>query len=1048
MSRTIDPTVQALLDTPEDGTEIVVVLEVFWTKRTDTAIQPFPPPADATERIWYADRPIPNYPEIKSNILELGNVDAAVQVSQGGQSKSLAVTLDDTNPDGELKQLFDTNDVHKTPVRVWFYVMGTDFATKKFPIFLGQINTPVVWDEGKRTFSFSIVNRIEDAEVGFSAEEGEFPELPEELIGKTWPLCFGTVTNIPALKAVPTLSGILANGVGIRDFTLGSRLTLAEAITCPRTPIGFKCSGSQGLASTMQCNIAFEDDQNCLQSRCIEIELLRLQIAEQAGFEYGQITIFSGEKMPQGWNTGTPVTGGPGTGVPVRATGQGSTGRLNRLTLNIQGGLFTGYFDGTPETPSQVFVIESRQHPRFDPSTGTVLVDPVGTVIESKCPADQFAGQDSDSDFTDTFSGPVWTGLRSSRISWEAFRNAKAADFFWAPGGATVTIEDVREIIYVANILPSTVHSVKAKRFLNGNEFLLSVPTEFYEVRQTDYVGYQMMEVVFQRPLSVESKETGGGWSDEIYVTMTSSVGPNTVDIIEWFINTYTTFAIDAASFNDVRTKLDNYPMHFPLLRRPNLLSILQDLSRKARCALWQVNDTFFIKYLAEEPTPVATITYDDIIKDNPDESGRTLFKMDLTKTEDLITKQTAKWRKDYSPFILKDNTLILRHNVIRYGTHSNEEDYFPYVHLDIVRKSATFHLIRSANTWKKIKISTSLAYTLLEPFDAVTLRLNDLARDDDGNTVDVIGVIEKAILDSKGKRINLEIWTPVRSGELLPYDFAFPAGISESALYPTLEARNAGEAGSGTEPNFSTIAPPGHPLRVDHGTIFSGLSLGCNGAGVTSLKPGECRQDHGDRKPSDIDDKKPNVDVNTDDQTSDVGGGSSPISNGAGYGTGSSQWLNNDRTNKAEGDGGRGREVAEQGGTGDSPSSGDNSDTVEQPLDQEFLDDLPDADEVEAPYKCVVTVAAFDTTESGGICGPIPATIRIEKYAYDSTEAATTLCGNLSGRSSCSGVPPCNTCVSSCTVSCTGDPADAGDGSLIGFSTNNSGTDAVILGG
>jgi hypothetical protein len=164
MARTIDPTVQALLDTPLDGTEIVVVLEVFWTSRTGTEIQTFPPPSGATERRWYADRSIPGFPEVKSNILSLGSVDAAVQVTQGGQSKSVAVELDDTD-DGELKELFDTNDLHKIPVRVWFYVMGTDFATKKFPIFLGQINTPVVWDEGKRTFSFNVVNRRRGSRV-------------------------------------------------------------------------------------------------------------------------------------------------------------------------------------------------------------------------------------------------------------------------------------------------------------------------------------------------------------------------------------------------------------------------------------------------------------------------------------------------------------------------------------------------------------------------------------------------------------------------------------------------------------------------------------------------------------------------------------------------------------------------------------------------------------------------------------------------------------------------------------------------------------------
>ena len=88
MARTIDPTVQTLLEAQLAGTEIVVVLEIFWTDRSDLSVQTFPAPAEATERVWYADRAIAGFPEVKSNILEFSSVDAAVQVTRGGQSKS------------------------------------------------------------------------------------------------------------------------------------------------------------------------------------------------------------------------------------------------------------------------------------------------------------------------------------------------------------------------------------------------------------------------------------------------------------------------------------------------------------------------------------------------------------------------------------------------------------------------------------------------------------------------------------------------------------------------------------------------------------------------------------------------------------------------------------------------------------------------------------------------------------------------------------------------------------------------------------------------
>ena len=994
--RTIDSTVQTLLET-QLGQEIVVVLEIFWTERQDISIQTFPPPAGSTTRIWYADRAIDGFPEVRSNIIALGEIDASVIVSQGGQAASVPVTLDDT--DGEVKRLFDTNDLHKKPVRVWFWVEGTDFATKAFPIFLGQINSPVVWKEGDREFSFEIVNRIEDVEVGFSYEEGSANEVPEELIGKPWPLCFGTTINRQALKAIPSISGILAGGVGIKDFTLGNRIELADAISCPQTPIGFKCSGRY---PNFTCNTAFETDQNCVQARCLELELLRLQLEEQSRYEFRRIVIFGGERFPQG----------------------------EALTLDINGGKFFGQFSGTNTAPTNVFIVSGRRHPRYDPSTGSVVKDPVQTELDSRCPGSLSNGQDSD--YMDIWSGPVWTGLRSSRISWENFRQAAKADFFWAGGGATVTLDNDREITYIANILPSTIHNVRAVRFLNGNEFLLDVPTDFYEVRETDYNGYTVTEIVFERPLSSESKESGGGWRDEIYITQTSTVGPNTVDIIEWFITTYTDYAIDSTSFDATRDKVEVYPMHFCLDTRPNLLTILQDIARQARCALWQTNDEFFIKYLPETPTPVATIVEDDILRDSAEEDGKGTLEVHLTPTEDLVTKMVCEWQKDFSPFIKKPNTLILRHNINRYGTHANKVDYFTYAHLDLVRKSATFWLIRESNSWKRIKLSVPLSFAFLEPFDAVTIDLPDV------NATTFLGIVERAVLDSSGKQVNLEIWTPIRAGEPDAYNFAFPANIAESALFPTLEARDVGDAGSGTDPNFSAIAPPGHPLNPDRSGIVSGFGLGCNGTGVTSMEPGKCRGDHGDRNPSDEGDKKPGVDINNSNNVADVNGGTSPVSNGSGYGTGSNSWQSKLQNDKSENDAGRGREVAEGGGTGSSPGSGDNSDGFgEDGMSQEDLEKLPE-DGGDAPYKCTVVVTSFNTKEvrlgvpTQCVCVP-DGPSWMETYIFDQQAAASQFCDDMKGASACKGKCPCGVC-RNCSTSCEGDKSQEGDGNLIGF--------------
>ena len=994
MARTITATTQTALET-DLGTEVNVVLEIFWNSTDGTATGPSK---------FYADTEIPSE-SVSANIITMGDFNEAVQVSGGGQAASFPVVLDTT--DGAVKTLFDENDIHKAPVKVWLYVNGTDFDVDKVAIFQGQINSPVVWSESDRTLSFTVVNRIEDVEIGFSAEEGEFSMLPEELIGRPWPLCFGTTINVPCLKAVPAISGKLAGGVGISDFTLTPRIALAEAITCPQTPIGFKCTTQSGAGQySATCNIAFETDQSCLQARCVEIERLSLMKTEQESYEYKNLTIFGGEEFPQG----------------------------RKIQLNINGGLFDGQFNGTVSNPTNVFTVTKSTHPDYDPSTGTVIEDTFQQAIDSACPGSDYEAQDSD--FTDTAFGPVFTGLRQSRITWEAYRNAKQAPFFWAGGGSTVTLETSKDIIYIANIVPSTILRVAAWRTINGNRFLLTVPSKYFTTRETDYNGYDVMEVVFQRPLSSEDLDSGGGWTDDIFVTQVSSVGPNTVDIIEWIIDTYTSYSKDSTSFTAVNAELEKYPMHFALTTRPNILNILQDLAQKSRCALWQKLDTFYIKYLAAEPTSIATITEDDVLADD---SGKGTMEITLTPTEDLVTKLTCKWRRDYS--LDDDYTLILRHNVKKYGTHAREEDYYPYGHLDLVRKSATFWLIRWANTWKRVNLSVSLEFLKLEPFDTVTLNLPDVA------DTTFLAIVEKATLDTSGKQINLELWTPIRAGESTPYDFAWPANIAQRALFPNKQAKNAGQAGSGTEPNFSTVSPPGHPLTSPNAGVFSGFSLSCNGAPVTSSVTGECRQDHGDRNPSDTGDVKPTVDVDAD-TTGGVSDGTKPVTNGTGSQYGGAQWLNNETAKKAEGDSGRGREYAS---LNDSNNGGEGHGTGDQEedrdVDDDFLDDLPDPDDVDG-CRYDVTISGFPVKLSvtGRACIPAGSS-REEVYAFDNQAAAIQFCEDMSNNSSC-GTPPCTFCKTSCSV---GPPANCDDGEgtngLVGF-RRTPGTTGSFIGG
>ena len=73
------------------------------------------------------------------------------------------------------------------------------------------------------------------------------------------------------------------------------------------------------------------------------------------------------------------------------------------------------------------------------------------------------------------------------------------------------------------------------------------------------------------------------GWSDELYITFQSSVGPNTVDILEYIIENYTDLTYDATSLTTVRTKLAPFPSNFPILSRKNVIAVLKEIAFQSR---------------------------------------------------------------------------------------------------------------------------------------------------------------------------------------------------------------------------------------------------------------------------------------------------------------------------------------------------------------------------------------------------------------------------------------------------------------------------------
>ena len=224
--------------------------------------------------------------------------------------------------------------------------------------------------------------------------------------------------------------------------------------------------------------------------------------------------------------------------------------------------------------------------------------------------------------------------------------------------------------------------AVRAYKQLIGQRRLVDVPTDLYTIQTQTYGSVTAVEIVVHFPLSARKDE---GWTDDLYITFQSDIGPDVVEILKHLITHYTHLGWDEESFNHAQEKLQAFPANFPLLEQKNAVQLLQEIAFQARCALWISDGTFYLKYLPEEPTPADTITISDIDAD----SG---IEVELTATEDLVTKMKIKWRLSWTavsdrPEDTNEQTIILRHNVAKYGLQEQDYDFYIYNQPDIVYK-------------------------------------------------------------------------------------------------------------------------------------------------------------------------------------------------------------------------------------------------------------------------------------------------------------------------------------------------------------------------
>lgn len=715
-----------------EGIEPVNIVRVWWV---------------SSGYIDYADREFSEY-GVKGSLITLSDLEDVINLDQNSSSTTVSIRLDDSS--GELKEIFNNVDIHRKRVQIfqWFTEIGYD---TKFVIFEGEIASPVTWSESDRTLDFDVLSKLEDREVGFSADEASFEHVPPEIVGKPWPLVFGVVNAVPAIQTIKVPTGLTASEIGTVDkktsdlissynsknaaafqglFQYYWLLAIQAYATASRYEVKQILDRQDGLDTDYSSIIEqFED----MGDGFVETanQYLREYYDLINGTSFDKANELERKRIEK-------------TSIPVTNAASFPQGKV--ATYKVNGVTYTGYFD------------RSQFHVTKRAEIGTDDYIPVGlTDVQEKEGFTKYVTQ------------------------------LPPESFLYAQGGSDLRVGDGYPITYIACIGHGQILGVQAYR----SGILTGVPPNYYTVQHRTSNGFRYTVVIMKKPLS----SVDSAWNDDIFLTIQGEVGNSMIDVMVWLIQTYTTYTYDPDSFGLVRSYTDQYPVNFVVMDQPQVMTLLKDIAFQCRCAIWFNDGKFFLRYLPINNTPIETITPDDV------DLGS--VTVSYTNTEDVVTKFIATWKQKQSD---QDSKVIFRNNIPKYGTIDREYKFFVYNDQRLVEKSAEFWTIRYSNTWKRITFRTYLHKLKIETWDTITLAAELFVAN-----VAVDAIVESSKYDSDSKKLNISCWVPVRAGEMVPYPFAFPGNLPAEYIYPVL---NDPQAGSPTAPNATGAIYDQGPVR------------------------------------------------------------------------------------------------------------------------------------------------------------------------------------------------------------------------------------------
>lgn len=725
---------------------------------------------------WYSSKNISiNGIDVQARVIEVGQMSNQKRADNRSTTGDMSVTLDDS--DGRLKFYIDNTVAEKTEAQIWLWFDGTGFDDRML-LLSGHMKEPQ-WEDQGRKVSFTIETVIEKQEFGFAPTRDDFKDLSDDAVGIAWPAAFGTVKHLPTIHAKKPIQATLTVDIRLSGQGYYRQGNILREDTQPKI--------QSYINSAYTADVIYIDRPEIFpQNKPIVLSINNVyflgQFAPDGSFKVEQAN------YPKYQNLKVTASQ-PNIGT----TGITTSGKYN---VNVDVG------------DSKISLANCFCY--FEGGGFSYCEEQIGTICYFSYP---FIGKDGRS-FTPNLIQFVYSiaenGMTHAKELERLFHTfnfaqsqvtvplaayhellssaSQASNALWRiETGATVFLYDPDEInIYVASaIRMSSITSVYGKKLIKTytgkqRRIFTTIPAEYYQIQLTSNIPIND-EFVSGLIVPVRLSELiGQEWDDDIYVSGTSTQGPNSVEIIRYILEQFTDLDLDA-SFDNVSSDVAPYPCNFAYFDRKNALQFAQEIAWQSRCVLVVDAERVSIRYLGQAPNPIMIFNTSNVAEDS--------VKLSWTSVDEIVTRFDATWTDTYkdSPSVQNLNTSEVnrlsrvlkalvpdtykertatklyqyRENIDVFGLMQEQANIFIYNDEPSVKKTVDFWGHRKANSWQKVVFrALNLDALILQPFDGIAINLNQSPI-----LLNVIGTVERIEYSHQNRMVEIEAWLPILAG-------------------------------------------------------------------------------------------------------------------------------------------------------------------------------------------------------------------------------------------------------------------------------------------